>query len=214
MHDYFDLIQDKANEPYFLASEKDDFINRAQEKFVNNIVFRDILGKADVPKGTQAIYGNENDLMSNEILKTLITVDSGVDTDSSGIKLLYSSISTKLMHILGVRASSANSGNISNNKMLRFIRHNDQGRFEENTFKKGTTSKPYYKIGSDGMYLYPTTGTTENLLVTYLDKPVDVELGVTECELPDYTHEKVLKIALSEAGIPTESQMLVMGDKI
>jgi hypothetical protein len=214
MHDYFDLIQDKANEPYFLASEKDDFINRAQEKFVNNIVFRDILGKADVPKGTQAIYGNENDLMSNEILKTLITVDKGVDTDAGGSKLEYTSIGSKLMHILGIRTSGSNSGDITKGKTLRFIRHNDQGRFEENTFKKGTTSKPYYKIGDDGVYLYPITGTVENLLITFLNKPTDVALNGSACELPDYTHEKVLKIALSEAGIPTESQMLVMGDKI
>ena len=35
MHDYFDLVQDKFNSPYFVDTEKDIFINQAQERFVN-----------------------------------------------------------------------------------------------------------------------------------------------------------------------------------
>lgn len=212
IHDFFDVVQDHYNEPYFLDGEKDSFINRAQEQFVNNIIFRDILGEKDNPKGPQAIYGAEDSIFSNEILSPLITVDKSISSNASGSKVLYTDISANLMHVFFLRASSSNTGNITNTKKLRFIRFNDEGAFEDNTFKKGSTSKPYYKIGSDGIYLYPVTGATELMNITYIDKPTDVELGVQECIMPSYTHKKIVTLALGIAGVPTENQVLMMMD--
>lgn len=214
MHDYFDFIQDQKNEPYFLDEEKDLAINRAQERFVNDIIFRDILGRGQTPKGVQALYGIEDRLQSDEIIRSLITPNKAVNSDILGTKILYSSIDSKFMHILSIKASSSNTGNITQNKRIKFIRHNDEGAFEDNTFKKGSYSKPYYKIGSDGLYLYPTTGVTENTIISYIFKPTDVELGVTECQLPAYTHEKLVSLALVLAGIATEDEVLIMNDKV
>jgi len=213
-HNYFNIIQDKFNSPYFVDSEVDIFINRAQEQFINNIIFRDILGNTTTPKGPQALFGIEDSILSNEILNTIMIPDKSVDTDSGGIKALYTAIDTSLMHILSVIAASSNAGAITNSKHLKFIRHNDVGRFDDNTFKKGSTSKPYYKVGSDGIYLYPITGSLENLLVSYIKKPTDVDIAGTNCILPDYTHERIVALALVLGGVATESEILTAMTKI
>lgn len=213
-HDYFNLIQDKFNSAYFVDTEIDIFLNRAQEEFVNRIIFRDILGGVTVPKGPQAVFGIEDSILSNEILNTIMEADGSVDTDAGGIKATYANISATLMHILSVIAANPNAGDITNGKHLKFIRHNDVGRFDDNVFKKGSTSKPYYKIGSDGIYLYPVTGAVENLLVSYIRKPIDVDIAGTSCELPDYTHKQIVVLALVDAGVATESEVLVAVDKV
>jgi hypothetical protein len=217
MHDYFNLVQDKFNDPYFVDTEIDVFINRAQEKFVNKLIFRDILGVA-IPQGVQAITGLETTLQSDEILKTLITVDKAVTTTgTTGVKILYLDIDAALMHILSVKASPTNTagtGTITNNKTLRFIRHNDEGKFEDNTFKQGSLSKPYYKIGSDGLYLYPSTSVVENFLTSFITKPTDVDIAGTNSELPAYTHERLVAMAIEIAGIATESEAMMIMNKV
>ncbi len=152
--------------------------------------------------------------MSNEILRTIIEPDGSVDTDAGGIKATYADISATLMHILSVIAANPNAGDIINGKHLKFIRHNDVGRFDDNIFKTGSTSKPYYKIGSDGIYLYPITGSTENLLISYIRKPIDVDIAGTSCELPDYTHKQIVVLSLVEGGVATESEILAAMDRV
>lgn len=213
-HDFFNLIQDKFNSPYFVDSETDIFLNRAQERFINNLIFKEILGENDIPKGPQALYSIEDTILSNEVLKTLVFPDKAVQSDSGGTKVLYSAIHSDLMHVLSIITSASNNGALDDDKYLKFIRYNDQGKFNDNIFKKGSVSKPYYKIGNDGIYLYPITGSQEDLLVSYIRKPVDVELGVTESELPDYTHVNIVISALSLAGVATESEILTAIDKI
>jgi hypothetical protein len=213
-HDFFNLIQDKFNAPYFIGSEVDIFLNRAQEEFVNNLIFKDILGKSSIPKGPQSIYSIEDTILSNEVLNTLIIPNKAVTSDSGGTKVTYADISSSLMHILSVITSATNTGYFAQYKAIKFIRYNDLGRFQDNIFKKGTIDKPYYKIGNDGIYFYPPSGTTEQILVSYMKKPVDVELGVTESELPIYTHIKVVILALVLAGVATESEILTAMDKL
>lgn len=214
-HDFFNLIQDKYNSPYFVSSEVDIFLNRAQERFINNLIFRNILGENDIPKGPQSLYSIEDTILSNEIIQTLVYPDKAVQSDVGGIKVLYTAIDTDLMHLLSITTpSSSATGALDSDKYLKFIRYNDVGKFNDNVFKKGSISKPYYKIGNDGIYLYPTTGAQEDLLVSYIKKPVDVELGVTQSELPESTHVNIVISALALAGVATESEILTAIDKI
>ena len=38
MHSWFDVLQDKGDSPYFTVAEKTQFLNRAQTKFVNDVI--------------------------------------------------------------------------------------------------------------------------------------------------------------------------------
>lgn len=214
MHDYFDLVQGEYDSPYFTEAEKDSFINMAQDNFVNNIIFRDILGKASVPKGPQALYGIEDTILSNEILKPIVTVDKVVTTDVAGISIAQSAIHDDLMHILNLNVSPTNPGSLTANKKLKFIRHNDTGSFYDNSFKRWKNSKPYYKIGGSFVYVLPATGVQETLLVSFLRKPIDVNISGVNCEMPSYTHTKIVAMAIELAGITTSDQALMAIDKI
>ena len=74
MHSWFDVLQDKGDSPYFTVAEKTQFLNRAQTKFVNDVMFQHYFASGQQPEGNAIPYNSINSIQSAEdILAPLIT---------------------------------------------------------------------------------------------------------------------------------------------
>jgi hypothetical protein len=167
MHNWFDLIQDKYNAPYFIVEEKDEFLNRAQTSFVNEVY-----------------PPSEYSTFSTDLIKTLIIEDLSVSTNGSDFdKITDSDINTALVarteagntyrHIYSIRAA----GDVfTAGRPVRFVRHNDRDRIVDNFFKKPKDSDPIYRIVSDGIIVEGETDLSaqEDFLITVIKNPKDI----------------------------------------
>lgn len=190
MHQLFDIIQDKYNAPYFIQDEKDMLLNTAQTNLVNNLVFKDYLGRADVPKGPQALYDVEDKIYSAELLRPIIVLDEA-ETPSSG-KIAISGL-TGFLHLLGIRRTS-------DDLPVRYMRQNNIGKFSQNTFKAPSSDKLYYSLGATDIYIYPSS-TTDAMKVSYIKEPNTIAYGSTDSNLPSSTHPRIVAYAIELAGI-------------
>ena len=216
LHEYFDLIQDKYNTPAFISSEKDMFINSAQLRFVNDIIFKEILGYKKAPKNPQALYGLEETLNTSELILPLIISDYSISLPTNGIvpKSSIDSIAnilapgTKAMHILNFNTGSNN--NYTNNIAFRWIRENDYGKFEANAFKSPASTRPYVKLSYRGYRFIPTPTTSDFIYVSFVRTPIEVSYdnNVT-LELPEFTHFNIVALALELAGVATADEILM-----
>lgn len=221
MHDWFDVIQDKNNQPWFTEAEKDQFINRAQLMFLNEIVYGQLLpevrggAKESLPKSAV-----ESNVPSSEVIQPLLVSDIPVTVPVGG-KLTDSAINTAMqaylgdgkttekMHVLGISDE--------NGFGCRFVRHNDYRRIKNNSFKKPTDTDPIFRVDYNGVFVERGTAYagTEGYFVTVLRYPLDVASSstattVTECELPEFVHDKIMAIAFEEAGIAARDEALMM----
>lgn len=223
MHGWFDILQDKYNAPYFIDVEKDEFINRAQLTFVNEVIYKELYPSLQAgERGPQVLSAIESTLSGSEILQPLIVADLAVTAAITTGKLLTSAIetaingqtsdSTGLMHVLSVSTANPTGGGYTADRLVRFVRHNDIYRFRDNVFKQATVRNPVYMSVYDGFIFRPIpTSTPANILMTVIKYPIAVSLsGGQSCELPDFTHDKIMAIALEFAGLASRDEALAM----
>ena len=73
MHSWFDVLQDKGDAPYFTVAEKTQFLNRAQIKFINDVMFNHYLISGKQPEANAIPYNSMASINSAEdILSPLI----------------------------------------------------------------------------------------------------------------------------------------------
>ena len=74
MHGWFDVLQDKGDSPYFTTAEKTQFLNRAQLKYVNEIVQNEFNISGSAPEGNAIPYSSMSSLQrGEEAIQPLIT---------------------------------------------------------------------------------------------------------------------------------------------
>jgi hypothetical protein len=221
MHGWFDILQDKYNAPYFTDTEKDEFINRAQITFVNEVVYSQMYPTLQGgERGPQVLSAIESTLSGSEILKPLILEDLAVATATPNWDLITNSaINTavataanagdEFMHIIALETAGST---FTSGRIVRFVRHNDYLRFKHNVFKKGTDSNPLWRLVRDGIKVSgeSTLSSQEDFLISVIKTPTDVDIAGTDCELPDFAHDKVIAIALEFAGIATRDEALAL----
>ena len=66
MHSWFDVLQDKGDSPYFTVEEKTQFLNRAQTKFVNDIMFKHYLASGAQPEKNTIPYSSASSIQAGE----------------------------------------------------------------------------------------------------------------------------------------------------
>lgn len=187
MRSYFDLVQDKNNEPYFTQAEKYQFLNAAQMDFVNELI-----GGNDIENPSPL----ELDERSLRILEPLIESETGL-SDSSGL-IAFSGLSETFLGLLAV-----DKGDTSE---VYFYKWKDWYKASKNSYLKASA-------GVRGLYTYVSTGlkvlpaSQSDWIVTYIKTPVDIASGV-DCELPESTHYKIVAKALEKAGVATEAEGL------
>jgi hypothetical protein len=221
MHGWFDILQDKYNAPYFTDVEKDEFINRAQTTFVNEVIYSQMYPTLQGgERGPQVLSAIESTLSGSEIIKPLILPDLSVITTTPNWDLVTNAtINTavaaaanagdEFMHIIALETAGSV---FTAGRVVRFVRHNDYIRFKHNIFKKGSDTNPLWRLVRDGIKVLGTTTLTagENFKISVIKTPTAVNISGTDCELPDFTHDKIIAIALEFTGVATRDEALAL----
>ena len=198
MHDWFDLIQDKVDTVYFTDDEKDEFLNRSTQMYVNNII-QQILPPNSVKRTRSLVDSTE------QLSKKLSTITKDITVAHSTGAITYTAIEaqTSSTPILTILRVSDNAGNPAT-----YVRHNDINRFEQNTFKQSSGTNLKYSYVDSGIK-FLTAPTEANINLTVVVKPAEIELGVTESNLPLETHDEIVAQALTLAGLGSMDENLI-----
>lgn len=219
MISWFDIIQDKQNSPYFTSAEKTQFIQRAQVKYVNELIFQHLFPSSRKSEGAARVYSSiEATVAGSEVLEPLLMVDIPVSSDALGV-ITRASIESALQLISGDTkgyvAISTLAMDLGNQSFLpvRFVRHNDYFKFQNNVFKKASASQPQYRIERETIKVAPTG--VFDYLISVVKEPIDVvydeatPANNVDCELPEFTHDDILAIALDDAGVSSRDSALL-----
>ena len=108
MHSWFDVLQDKGDSPYFTIAEKTQFLNRAQTKFVNELMYKNLFASGQQPEKNAIPYNSMESIQAGEdALEPLIF---GLYTNATDIMNKYgsavSTLTKKLQKFLKKRFPS------------------------------------------------------------------------------------------------------------
>ena len=113
MHSWFDVLQDKGDSPYFTIAEKTQFLNRAQTKFVNEMMFKHYFNSGARAEQDKVVYSTMESIQAGEdVLNPLVTTlstanqhrkqyypDNGVSGQSTPTVDAYGTFSMKQFDI-------------------------------------------------------------------------------------------------------------------
>ena len=206
MHQWFDQLEDKVDSIYFNEFEKDLFINRAIQIFINNIINKfteDREGRFVISSAL------EESLNVSEVLKPLMLLDLPVNSDITGLVTdaeIVAAIETEtgdeaaFLHVLSV---------VSPDGMpLKFVRENDFHKFQQNDFKIANAEFPQYRIGFGGVFISPSG--VNDYTVSLIKEPNKVNYATLEStDLPETTHDYIMASALELAGLASRDEALL-----
>lgn len=205
MANYFDIMQDKFKSPYFTDTEKTLFLQRAHVDLVNNLLSSD-----------EKLPNVELSQDTISKIATLIIPLAYINMPSTGV-VLKSSIQTAL----NTASSGAvlwrplNIGWVLGNEShpVKYTRHNDWWEFKQNYFKNPSTDNPKVYETATG-YQFGPIHTNAKLYFNVLKYPKKVVIdSVTpannvDSDLPDFTHDEIVALALEYAGIGSRDENL------
>lgn len=217
LHSWFNIMLDHYNEPYFIDTEIDAFINSGANEFVNDIIFKEFFpSTGEKETGIQALNSMESVIQGSEILQPLICenlpvpVTSGyatIEDISNAIKADTGDDADNLLHVLSV--SYVNEGE---NRLVRYVRHNDKARFKQNVFKRPTLRNPIFTIVRKGLSIEPSS--ISSVVVSALKTPRKVSKeDQIDLDLPEFTHQMIIAYAISMSGVASRDDVLLQLQK-
>jgi hypothetical protein len=186
MRDWFDILQDKNNAPYFTDPEKDEFIMDANWDYINEYI-----GDYENP----SVMGRDKAAVN--ALRTLIM--DVTETPTAGLIAeadLNGTLSETVVVPLAIVPPDS--------KAAKFLNHSDIHKAENNIYKKGQEFQPNYTIASEGYQLYPTDVLYTDTVITVLVEPTTIDA------LPASIHHKIIAKAMTKTGLVTENQAITM----
>ena len=235
MHSWFDILQMKGNNVEFTIAEKDHILNRAQLKYVNNLVYKvyiPSLYRQEKPEATYSL--SESSADGYEQIRPLIrevTVNSR-STDSGALSIgdipfstLRAALNTQagqtpfsawypssytdseVMAILGVTHSNTAT-------RVRFVKNFEAYKYEQNVFRQPKSHQPIYTMNGEVIRIRPDSTGGNPFIVQLIKEPLKMSYDITgnnsvDCELPETCQDEILAIALDDAGIATRDQALM-----
>jgi len=153
-----------------------------------------------------------------EVLEPLMIQDIPITSTSSGV-INRSDIVGGITTLIGgdsdymlVTSVAKNLGD-GNELPVRFTRANDYYKFKRNSFKKASTSEPQFRISKNKLTFDPSGAA--NYLISVLKYPTSVVYdevtpgNIKNSELPAFTHNDIMAIALDNAGVATRDMALI-----
>ena len=233
MHSWFDILQMKGVNAEFTVSEKNHIINRAQIKFVNEVLQTKYLPSLKANEKAELVYSTTESVISGyDYIQPLLGVvvmtadaEGGIyfsainsEIDSKLITLTakpagYSG--SKLMTILGVAHKNTDTP-------LRYVNGYDRYKSKTNIYRQPKNYDPVYQIEENHINIDPNTltiGGGVEFVVHFIREPEPVfhsndrVTASIDCELPNFTHDEILSIALDDAGVVKRDQALMTLNK-
>jgi hypothetical protein len=205
MHAWFDLMEDKVDTVYYTSHEKDSFISRSIQLFVNDLSSKMV----SPPTGPTIIFGSvETTLPTGMMLKPLmrpglvVAAATGLITDVAINAVLNTDFGTS-NKVYQAILSIADSAGLP----VTYKRHNDFDKQEQNEFKKSSVTNPVYRLQNDGLLLSPADNGNYTISVLKAPDYVDYDAG-TNTDLPVITHDIIIAKALALASIGSMDENL------
>ena len=234
MHSWFDILQMKGNNIEFTNREKDHILNRAQLKYVNDIVYKLYIPSLYKQEKYKNLYSTaESSADGYEQIRPLVRevnvlslaaavgaaqagdirigdIRSSLDSQSLLSPYNYPAgyNESKVMVVLGVVHSNSSM-------RIRFVKNFESYKHEYNVFRQPKEHQAIYTMHGDMIRIKPDSLGGDAFTVQLIKEPIRMELDVTsevnsiDCELPDSCHDEIVAIALDDAGIATRDQALM-----
>ena len=236
MHSWFDILQMKGNNVEFTIKEKDHILNRAQLKYVNEVVYNVYIPSLYKKEKAEAVYSlSESSADGYEQIRPLIReIIVNARSSDSGALLTGDISFTQLRDKLNIQSNSApfnywypsNYGDSEPMVILgvtyqqtgtrvRFVKSFEAYKYEQNIFRQPQIYQPIYTMNGEVIRIKPENGVAgKPFLVQLIKEPLKMELDITgnnniNCELSDICHDEIMAIALDDAGIATRDQTLM-----
>lgn len=195
MHEYCDLLLDKADSPWFSSSEKDKFLNLAQAEFVESryrlFEQNERIRKALIPLVRQTTGVNASEINLSIIPDFMFTLSlAGEFSEICGTETSWKKISPQQL--------------------------DDEFENDNDPFNKNDDSNPGYieqNNGSNDVAIIISTNPAINYVLKFLKRPIDVFLDENnpsnnvDSEMPQFTHEEIVNIAVRKMMATTEQQL-------
>lgn len=228
MHSWFDILQMKGHNVEFTRREKDHIINRAQIKYVNEVLQKKYLPSVQAGEKPEMVFSSTESVVAGQesiqplLGQCIITSNAYASFTFANIE---SEIDSRLITDLGVKSAGFESklmmilGVMSDDKMpCRYLSLHDRRKTHNNIYRQATTYAPTYSIQEGYVNVEPNDLGGEDFYVFYIREPQAVSWsynssGRVDCELPDFTHDEIMAIALDDAGVAQRDQALMQLNK-
>lgn len=195
MHNQCDLLLDKANSPWFSDNEKDDFLNEMIARFVenNHLQF-------------------ELDERTRKKLLPLVKIYQGSNTDTINYNAINGYMFT--LNLQGEFPKKCGSGTAWSK--ISPIQLDDEAETQNDPFNKNDDSNPgyiEYNNGTNDIAKIISDNPAVNYTLKYLEYPAKVvydrnnSSNNVDCNLPDFTHEEIVRGAVAMMLANTEQQL-------
>tara|TARA_R100001082_G_scaffold94706_1_gene61690 strand:+ start:35 stop:766 length:732 start_codon:yes stop_codon:yes gene_type:complete len=228
MHSWFDILQMKGHNVEFTRREKDHLINRAQLKYVNEVLQKKYLPSLQGNEKSKIINSPVESIISGRdalkpLLGTVVLTSSGgsasieyadieneINTELQTSLSKDASFKSKLMMITGVRHT--------NGIMCRWLSSVDTAKNIWNVYRQAEEFQPWYTLQEHQVNITPNTLGGDDFSIYYIREPELVKWAYessdrVNCELPNYTHDEIMAIALDDAGVAQRDQALMQLNK-
>lgn len=207
MGNWFDLLQDKYGSPYFTDTEKSLLFNRASVAFVKNLLWPDGKEQPETMELTQDTFSQ---------IAPLVITPAYINMTSGGLvtkTTLQTAVTNAQAGAVVWRPLSIGWTLGGSNRAVSFVRHNDWWAFQQNYFKAATTENPKFRETATAFEFLPIS-ISARLYFTVLKYPrtivldYDTPANNVDSDLPDFTHDKIVALALEFAGISSRDEAL------
>ena len=195
MQDLCDLLLDKANSPWFSSAEKDKFINLAQAEF------------------SESRYRQfEFDERTRKELISLVRRSIGTNVSTINLDLIQDYMFT--LNLSGVFNKTCGTGTTT--EAIKPLQLDDEFDSQNDPFNKNDDSNPAYteeNNGTNNVVLIISDNAPISYVLKYLKRPIDVfrdtqnPLNNISSEMPIFTHEEIVNIAVRKMMATTEQQL-------
>ena len=228
MHSWFDVLQMKGNDQEFTRAEKDHLINRAQLKYVNEVLQKKYLPSLKAKEGSKVKYSPIDSGVSGRDAITPLIGLANLIASSGSASIDFSDIETTIKSTL-TSSLGKSSTFIAKLMMITGVRHRGglQCRFQDTTntatnhfnlYRKALDFQPTYILQEHRINIEPNSLGGEEFAIGYIREPELVKWSHTsadrvDCELPGFTHDEIIAIALDDAGLAQRDQALMQLNK-
>jgi len=187
MHEQFDLLMDKHEQPYFETEEKDKFLNIALKEYVKTRY--------------KAFEVNEK---RREDLRPLIKTSSGTTATVNLAAITDFWLSLSLQTTITFTECGTTYSITSS---VTPIQHDDYLKIKDDPFHKPTDRTPLYLDYSTYMTIFSDTVPTTWTL-TYLKFPLVIDANATpgtSSDMPLHAQDEIIELAVRKAMVGTEN---------
>lgn len=195
MHEYCDLLLDKANSPWYSSGEKDDFINLAQAEFVESRY--------------EEFELNER---ARQELLPLVRSSTGASVSEINLSAIPDFMFT--LNLIGVFNKTCGAG--TDTIKIYPLQLDDEAENQADPFNKNDDENPAYTTENDGtndLIKIVSDNPPNSYTLKYLKRARNVVRDVNNpannisSELPKFTHEEIVNIAVRKMMANTEQQL-------